>query len=148
MNIDVSKWDRRYLELAQHIARWSRDPSTKVGAIIVNPHDKRVVSMGFNGFPRSIYDDEERYLNREIKYALIAHAERNALDQAEMPVHGYWMYCTLCPCSECAKSIIQRGIQRVVCPIPTKEQEHRWGQSFTWTQRMFEEAGVTLVWNP
>ena len=72
------KWDKRFLALAEHIARWSKDPSTKIGAVIVDPN-KRVVSLGYNCFPRGVEDSEERLENREVKYKIIVHCERNAL---------------------------------------------------------------------
>ena len=73
-----SKWDVRFLELADHISSWSKDPSTKVGCIIVGA-DREIRSTGFNGFPRGIDDSEERLTDREEKYPLICHAEENAI---------------------------------------------------------------------
>ena len=63
----LDKWDHRFLALAEHISHWSKDPSTKVGAVITH-RSKRVVSMGFNGLPAGVEDTEERLTNREIKY--------------------------------------------------------------------------------
>ena len=75
------KWDHRFIELADHIAQWSKDPSTKVGCVIVG-EDREIRSTGFNGFPRGIDDDEERLNNRDLKYPLICHAEENAIMHA------------------------------------------------------------------
>lgn len=133
-------WDIRFLELADHIAQWSKDPRTKVGAVIVDDK-KRVVSIGYNGFPRGVDDSMDRYEDRPTKHLFVAHAERNALDNAPLMVDGCTLYVPLKPCVECAKSIIQKGITRVVSYIPERD-----GTGFNWdiTKTMFEEAGVEL----
>ena len=133
-------WDRRFLDLAEHIAQWSKDPRTKVGAVIVD-EKKRVVSVGYNGFPRGVDDIPDRYEDRETKHLFVAHAERNALDNAPLMVDGCTLYVPLLPCNECAKSIIQKGITRVVTYTPDRD-----GTGFNWdiTKKMFEESGVAL----
>lgn len=135
----MSKWSERFLALAEHVAEWSKDPNTKVGAVIVDDK-KRVVSIGYNGFPRGVHDDDSRYQNREIKHLFVAHAERNALDNAPHSVEGCTMYVPLLPCNECAKSIIQNGIKKVVTYKPTREDRFNWDI----TRTMFSEAGVLL----
>lgn len=137
---NISEWDWRFLELADHIAKWSKDPRTKVGAVIVD-RTKRVVSVGYNGFPRGVKDTEERYNDRSMKHLLVAHAERNALDNAPLMVEGCILYTPLMPCSECAKSIIQKGITTVVTYRPIRSDEH-----FHWdiTKLMFAEANIEL----
>jgi dCMP deaminase len=133
------KWTKRFLELAQHIAQWSHDPSTKVGAVIVdNRH--RIISVGYNGFPRGVLDAQHRYDHRETKLLFVCHAERNALDNSPMSVEGCIMYVPLMPCNECAKSIIQRGIKKVVSYTPTRQDVFNWNI----TKKMFDEAGVEL----
>jgi dCMP deaminase len=136
----MANWDKRFLDLAEHVAQWSKDPRTKVGAVIVD-EKKRVVSVGYNGFPRGVSDSEDRYEDRPTKHLFVAHAERNALDNAPLMVEGCTMYVALLPCNECAKSIIQKGISRVVT-YRTKRD----GTGFNWdiTIKMFKEAGVTL----
>lgn len=136
----MEKWDRRFLELADHIAQWSKDPRTKVGAVVVD-HKNRVVSMGYNGFPRGVFDFNERYDDRPTKHLYVAHAERNALDNAPLMVEGCTLYSPLLPCHECAKSIIQKGITRVVSYYVDREDTFNWNV----TVRMFLEAGVELV---
>lgn len=134
-------WDRRFLDLADHIAQWSKDPSTKVGAVIVNK-DKQILSVGYNGFPRGVEDRQERYNEREMKYLFVAHAERNAMDNAFTDIRGSTLYTSLCPCNECAKSIIQRGITRVITrppPIDKIEVFKMWV-----TNQMFDEANVDI----
>ena len=76
-----NKWDKRFLDLAKHIATWSKDPSTQVGCVVVGP-DREIRSTGFNGLPRGIEDTDERLNNREIKYPMICHAEENAIMHA------------------------------------------------------------------
>lgn len=137
---ELGIWDRRFLELARTVAAWSKDPSTKTGSVIVGER-RRVLGLGYNGFPRGLEDTAERLEDRETKYRLIAHAERNALDNAEIPVLGATIYCTLSPCHECAKSIIQRGIKRVVA---VAERPDRWVESLDGAAQMFKEAGVVL----
>src|SRR5687767_12913917 len=85
-------WDRRYLELCKHIAQWSKDPSTQVGAVIVDPEYNNIVSMGFNGLPRSVEDTAERLTVRDTKLRMVVHAEMNAVIFAGKPVRGYRLY--------------------------------------------------------
>ena len=136
----MSKWSERFMHLAEHVATWSKDPSTQVGCVIVDKHN-RVVSLGFNGFPRGIKDLVNRYEDKETKYLFVAHAERNALDNAPLSVEGCTLYSPLLPCNECAKSIIQKGITKVVSYEPTEDRPYlRWDI----TKQMFLEAGVQL----
>lgn len=143
-----SKWQLRFLELADFVAQWSKDPSTKVGAVITDS-DKRVVSVGYNGFPRGVDDDEGRYNDRPLKYKLVCHAERNALDNAPLGVAGCTMFVSLMPCAECAKSIIQKGIKKIVLrPMPEKFKEYDWNTDvYNWkiSELMLQEAGVEVV---
>lgn len=136
----MSKWSERFMHLAEHVAAWSKDPSTQVGCVIVDKHN-RVVSLGFNGFPRGIKDLVNRYEDKETKYLFVAHAERNALDNAPLSVEGCTLYSPLLPCNECAKSIIQKGITKVVSYEPIEDRPYlRWDI----TKQMFHEAGVQL----
>lgn len=137
-----AKWDARFLELAEHVgSKWSRDPSTKVGAVIVRP-DKTVASMGYNGFPRGVQDDEARYADRQLKYKLVCHAEANAIVSASEKLTGCTVYVSpLFPCQECAKLVIQSGITRVVAP---PMNEDRWQESNHMAALMFAEAGVSV----
>lgn len=134
-------WDYRFLQLAENVSTWSKDPSTKVGSVIVDSQ-RRVVGLGYNGFPRGVEDDEERYNNREIKLLLVCHAERNAIDNAPGNIQNSTLYATLFPCNECCKSIIQKEIKRVVTfvPDPTKKLLYNYDVSYT----MLREAGVVL----
>lgn len=138
----ISKWDLRFLKLADHISDWSKDPHKKVGCVIVDNY-KRVVSMGYNGFPSGVSDAEHRYNERNTKRLYVAHAERNALDNRVSSVRGYTLYCQFYPCNECAKSIISSGIKRVVTTVPMMDNE---GDRYNWRESilMFTEAGVDV----
>ena len=112
-DVTMSKWDNRFLELAEMVSSWSKDPSTKVGAVITD--GKHVVSVGFNGFPPNCEDKEEWLNDRPTKYKLVIHAEVNAIANANRSLRGTTLYSfPLCPCGECAKHIAVSGISRVV----------------------------------
>ena len=137
----LKKWDLRFLEMARNAASWSKDPSTKVGAIIVDD-DKRVISVGYNGFPKGVTDDE-RLHDREEKYKMIVHAERNALLFANKDVKNCSIYTyPFMPCSVCAGMVIQAGIKRVVT---VKNNNDRWQKDFVVSRQMFKESEVDLI---
>lgn len=140
---NIKKWDKRFLTLAKHVSGWSKDPSTKVGAVITDL-DNRIVSMGYNGFPRLVEDSTERQENRDLKLKLIMHAEVNALLFARGPVSTCWMYTTLLPCAQCAGKIIQSGISRVVTIEAPKALQERWSADFELTRVVLKEAGVQV----
>ena len=136
----MTDWNKRFLELATLVAGWSKDPSTKCGCVITNKH-KEVVSLGYNGFPRGVADDD-RLNDRLTKYQIVLHAEENALYSARQSVEGCTAYTTFFPCSKCASALIQAGITFVVSYAPTDEQLLRWGPSFELSKRLFDEAKV------
>lgn len=134
--------DERFIALTREIAEWSKDPSTKVGAIIVG--DKgQIVSQGYNGFPRGFNDSSERYFTRSMKYKYIIHAEANAIYNAlynGASVEGCTIYVHgLPPCLECAKAIVQSGIKRVVTD---SKPDERWVQSNQDALDIFNEANI------
>ena len=140
-----AKWDRRFLDLAAHIAGWSKDPSTKVGCVVVG-EDREIRSTGFNGFPRGISDDNERLTDRAKKYPLICHAEENAIMHAArigMTLKNCVAYVTWPPCSRCARSLIQAGVAEVIFPDGCEIPE-RWREDFDTSQGMLTEAGVAV----
>ena len=140
----TNKWDKRFLDLADHIAQWSKDPSTKVGCVIVRP-DKTIASVGYNGFPRGVNDTQERYENRELKYLMVKHAEENAVYSAKEPLIGYSAYVTHHPCSTCTGTLIQNGISRIVTRKPVDSFAERFKDSFNASRTMLEEVGIELV---
>lgn len=138
-----TSWTTRYMALARFWAdSCSKDPSTKVGAVLVGK-DRRDIALGYNGFPPGIEDTPERLDNRAIKYRLVQHAERNVLDNARFDTEGATLYVTLFPCCECAKSIISKGIKRVVAPS-FGLGEARWYETMAASQAILEEAGVSI----
>lgn len=139
------KWDRRFVELARHIASWSKDPSTQVGCVVVGP-DREIRSTGFNGFPRGVEDCAKRLADRSQKYPLICHAEENAIMQAArvgVALSGCSMYVTWPPCTRCARGLVQAGVKRVVVPAGL-EIPPRWQSDFELSMALLEEAGVQL----
>ncbi len=105
----MTNWDERFLELATLVSSWSKDPSTKVGCVLVGP-DKVVLSVGYNGFPRGVEDSSERLNQRDIKYRMVQHAETNAIQNAQGNLRGATVYVTHKPCSNCCGALIQAGL--------------------------------------
>jgi len=138
----LNKWYKRYLKIAAEVAQWSKDPSTKVGAIIVGTKGQ-IIANGFNGFPRGIKDSEIRLNDRPLKYKYTIHAEANAIYNA---IHngastvGSSIFVSGLPvCSECAKAIIQCGIIEVCSDSVATE---RWEESCSHAFSMFAEVGI------
>jgi len=127
--------------MAKLVSTWSKDPSTKVGAVIVDS-DNTVISVGFNGLPRRIQDTDQRLNNRDIKLKMIIHAEINAIITAKRPLNGTTIYTyPFMSCSQCAGLIIQSGICR---HISYKTNNERWKDSFDLALEMFDEARVIV----
>jgi len=136
------KWDQRYLELAELVSTWSKDPSTRTGAVIVGP-DNFLISVGYNGFPRLVQDSLDRLDNRDLKYKMIVHCERNAIIAAKRDLAGCTLYTyPFMSCAPCAGMVIQAGISRCVAPF---NDNPRWQEDFKLTQQMFKEARVELT---
>lgn len=136
------KWDKRFLGLTDHVAQWSKDPSTKVGAVIVR-QDRTIASIGYNGFPRGVIDSDERYNDKQTKYNFVCHAEANAILNAKEPLHNCTIYVSpLFPCKDCAKLIIQSGIWSVVAREPKLE---RWQSSYDVSLDMFKETNTLIT---
>lgn len=139
----VSSWDYKWLDAAEFFARWSKDPSTKVGAVVVR--NNRILSSGFNGFPTGVLDDNALLAQREEKYQRIVHAETNALIGVD--VRRGTLYSTHCPCSSCAGLIINAGISRVVTFEPQPDMKSRW-PNMDISLDMFEQSGVVVALAP
>lgn len=141
----MSKWDIRFLEDARHIARNSKDPSTKCGAVIVRPN-KTIASQGYNGFPIGMPDDAAAYECRETKYSRVVHAEMNALLFGRENLTGYTLYVwPFMPCDRCSVCIIQAGIKRVVAPKCPPDKLEKWGEAFRKSKAYFQECGVEFL---
>ena len=140
------KWDNNYLSLAKEVSGWSKDPSTKIGAVAVG-NKGQVLALGYNGFPRGVDDSDERLSNKDVKYSLVVHAELNCIYNATYngaSLDGATLYIYGLPvCNECAKGIIQTGIKRVVMP-QYDEIDTKWRDSFETTKLMFKESGVEV----
>lgn len=137
------KWAKRWLEMAKHVAFWSKDPSTQVGAVIFRV-DNTPVSMGYNGLPRGVNDSDDRLQNREVKYKLTAHAEANAILNAAKSgasLQGCVMAITHPPCPNCAAMIIQSGISSLV--VQKVEDFERWNPELSF--EVLKEAGITVI---
>lgn len=153
MQETLNKWDNHFLKLALHHAKLSKDPSTKVGAIITT-RDRDFISAGFNGLPRKLEDTEERLNNRETKLLLTVHAEMNAVLAAAklgIKINDCTMYIVATdksgeiwggpPCHRCLVEILQTGISKIVTyeqkSVPTK-----WAESLNLSKKLIKEAGL------
>lgn len=109
-------WDARFLALAAHISTWSKDPSTKVGAVVVDPETHAIRSVGFNGFAPGADDSPELYANREYKYKHVIHAEDNAFRFLLYRATGCYLYTSFPACRDCLAIAYRSGVNRVVQP--------------------------------
>jgi len=140
-------WITRFLSLAIEYSKWSKDPTTQIGAVAIDPTTRRVLSGGYNGFPRGMWDNAERLNDRETKLKYVVHAEANmiynatrsgvSLKDTHVFVHG------LPICSECAKALIQVGVSKVYIESTSLGSE-RWDESWKLSKAMFDECGVEV----
>jgi len=137
----LDKWDKRFRNVAEDVALWSKDPFKGVGAVVVSP-DKRRVSWGYNGFPAGVADDD-RLNDKELKNRLMVHAELNAILNARTDLTGWTLYCTKAPCLECASAVIQAGITRIVFAEP--DPDGSWYDRQLDALRALNEAGVKVL---
>ncbi|MBI5530342.1 MAG: dCMP deaminase family protein [Candidatus Doudnabacteria bacterium] len=134
-------WDECLMRMARLIAQRSKDPSTQAGAVIVDENNV-IYGLGYNGFPRGIdsnslpWDREGDFLNS--KYAYVCHAEENAVYNSNGPVKNCKIYCTLFPCNECAKTLIQNGIKEIIFESDKYHDNPVWGAS----RKLLDLAGV------
>lgn len=142
----ISKWDYRFLELATLVSTWSKDPSTQTGAVIVGP-DNGVISVGFNGFPAGMPDDEALYANRDEKYSRVVHCEINALLYAgrAIPAGSSLYTVPFMSCDRCVVQMLQAGIRRFVAPVASQDKLERWAEAFARTRKYIAECGGTLI---
>ena len=144
MRTDYISWDECFMRMAHVIADRSKDPSTQAGAIIVD-QNKIVIGLGYNGFPRGIKDEELPWSREgkllDTKYAYVVHAEENAIYNTNAKTVGCTIYTTLFPCNECAKTLIQNGIKKIVYESDKYHDDEIWKAS----RRMLDLAGVEYV---
>jgi len=138
-------WIKKFMDLTNLVSSWSKDRSTKVGAILVSTNN-RVISMGYNGFPIDCDDNVDCRHQRPAKYLWTEHAERNAIYTAAgygIKVRGLIMFTTMYPCADCARAIIQSGVQTIYTPKPAIA---RWDESHKVATSMFKEAGICVIY--
>jgi len=137
-------WDQRFLHAARMFAGWSKDPSTKVGAVAVR--DRRILVQGYNGLPSGITDSDSRLKNRDTRLAMTVHAEMNCVSFAAkngVCLAGATMYVwPLMTCSQCASVLIQADIAQII--VPDFVEPYRWQESFDKAREMCVEAGIAV----
>ena len=141
---NVLNWDQYFMAMAHLSAKRSKDPNTQVGACIVN-EEKRVVGLGYNGFPKGCEDDHYSWERDgeflDTKYPYVVHAELNAILNSIQNLRGCTLYVSLFPCNECAKAIIQAGIKTVVY----EDDKYNGTPGNIASKKMFRDANVELV---
>lgn len=163
MDVEYTNWVNYFLDIAEVVSKKSKDPSTKIGVVIVGPNDE-IRSTGFNGFPRGVRDKnvmlgqdgrsarqinemvDERY-ERPTKYQYTEHGERNsifhaarhgtALDGCTMFINSYPI-----PCTDCTRAVIQAGIKKVIGTDTYVPKGSHWEEDMKHAKRMLLEAGV------
>lgn len=150
---ELSKWDRRFIELANSVAGWSKGPRKRIGAAIVRP-DRSIASLGYNGPPRGFDDEAFLRMSREEQHTVVVHAEDNALRQMagddyealRYPDNGYTLYVSpLFPCAVCARRIVDAGIRRVVAYCGHISPD--WRASADEAEEIFIAAGVECLFS-
>lgn len=140
-------WKEYFWHIAQQVKNKSKDQKTKIGCVIVGP-DNEIVSTGYNSFPRGINDEMMERQERPEKYYWFEHAERNAIYNAArigVSTKGCTMYLTCgIPCSDCARGIINSGIEKIVCAPGEGAVGVKWEESGKRSLQMFEEAKVQV----
>ena len=145
--METLKWDEYFMTIVYVVAMKSKDERTHIGAVVVGP-DKEIRSTGYNSFPRGVNDYNPERQERPYKYKWMEHGERNAINNAAnvgIPLKGCVMYTHGIPCTECARSVINAGIRKIVyheqwmamCP-------KKWKDEAEISKEMFFEANVTL----
>lgn len=157
LDANVLKWYQRFLDKAYNVSTWSKDTSTKVGAVAYNMKDKMKVPVGegFNGFPRGVNDNVPERHERPLKYTYCEHAERNLIynnARVGIAMQDTSLFVSHFPCHECARGIIQCGVSEVVFDKASITAETiknsfvaRWGESFMHSCIMLNEAKVKII---
>lgn len=144
MNSISTKWSKRFLNLAHEVASWSKDESSKVGAVIVDEKG-RPKSFGFNGFPMGVNDDVKERHERPEKYLWFEHAERNAIYLAKQNLDDCILFVTHFTCPDCARAVIQSGIKYVFVDKANGLNSDFWERNkhgYSVTRAMYKEANV------
>lgn len=140
-------WDTKFINLCNHIASWSKDESTKVGAVIVNSRNK-IVSVGYNGFPINVDDNIASRKERPAKYLWTEHAERNAIYSAAelgISLRDCRLYCNYFPCPDCVRGIIQSGIKEIIFQHQdVNSNSESWSEAKKVSKQMLIEAQIKI----
>jgi dCMP deaminase len=141
-------WSKYFMSIAYMIAMRSKDESTHIGAVIIDPVDKTILSTGYNSFPRGIDDDVRERQDRPEKYYWMSHAEFNAVCNAArhgIKLNGATVYTNGIPCMNCALSLIQAGIKEVITHKQWNDlNTDIWLEHSKRSEILFKEAGVKL----
>ena len=149
----MNKWQQRWVDMANMVSTWSKDPNTQIGVVAVHDDRKQLLTVGFNGIPRGVDDKPKDRSSRENgeKYYWYAHGERNAIYNASyfgVSLAGATLYmnCGM-PCTDCAIAIIQAGIKEIVIKDspPTGEPNSKWDEHAKRSTIMLTEAGVNVI---
>lgn len=130
-----------------HAHEFSKDQSTKVAAMIIGRQSHEIRSSGYNGMPRGCRDDVLARHERPEKYFWYEHAERNAIYNAARvgtPLAGSLLLVTMYPCMDCARAIVQAGIEEVVTLQPPPDFLDRWGAHIDKSRELLTECGVGI----
>ena len=134
MDTRIPKWDEYFMEIAKTVSIRSKDPMTKVGAVVVN-RDNHIVGTGYNGMQPGVHETKELW-QRPVKYEHVVHAEANCIQHSIQNVSGCTLYSTLFPCVACATLIKSAGISRVVYLDDKYDNEQ--------TRTIFNSANIVL----
>jgi len=155
-NYTPPSWDEWFIKIMYLVASKSKDPKTKIGAVLVR--DRRIISTGYNGLCRGVNDDVPSRLVRPAKYNWFEHGERNAIFAAArhgIATEGTTMYTNGVPCTDCARAVIQAGVEAIVVHKPYEDLSvmaqkaksghgEKWAGHNTISMEMFNEAGVMV----
>ena len=141
----MTKWDKRFCELAEFVAKWSKDPNAQVGAVIYSKRGGDIC-VGYNGFPMGVEDSAERLQDTDLKLEFVVHAEVNAIVAAGPRAAGATLFVWGKPiCARCAGPIIQAGIKRIVALSPNAvPSDSKWHKTGLYAYDMFNEAGIQV----
>lgn len=147
MDLPIDKLEK-YMKLTQNIATiFSKDPSTKVGALFLSNKSHRVLSMGYNGMPRGFDETITSRWCRPIKYMYVEHAERNAIYNAcrsGVPLEDSTAFVTLFPCTDCIRAMIQSGVKMIVTLEITDDVSEQWRENFKYSMEIANECGIVV----
>ena len=146
----MNSWDKKFIELVEHISGWSKDRSTKIGSVMVDS-DNRIVSVGYNGFPSGFDDNIDYRHERPQKYLYTEHSERNCIYNAARigaKTKDCILYVKWFPCADCARAIIQSGIKKLYCQKPdfSTNKNQLWKVSFDASLEMLTECGIEIIY--